>query len=144
MPNEDQTAEENARLCGTTGLEIEQIGQRLVQAMLELFEVMGHAPLNRYSGAIGIQVDENWHVAANGHALSKEYQPPKGMKARILPFHFAVWWEGWLAGMLFTDGTALDGNIAAGEAANIETLTEALEGRLKIEKQKRGHLGDGD
>jgi len=70
-----------------------------------------------------MEIDDNWTIAAAG---KEKYKTGGGelMDVELEPFHFAVWWNGWLAGI----GNPYGGEIAAGELANEKTLLAALKG----------------
>lgn len=73
-----------------------------------------HAPVDA-------SVDEHWHIAvAKDEKISAG--PEGGMVCELDPFTWAVWWNGWLAGM----GDPYTGLIAAGGLANQETFLQAL------------------
>ncbi len=77
-------------------------------------------PLLKQPGAFELgDPDEGWYVAVNGHRHEVEVRGSK-----VPPFTAYVQWNGWPAGLL----TPMQGTIAAGEAANGETLVAWLQG----------------
>jgi hypothetical protein len=70
---------------------------------------------------VTVEKDKRWQFAIAGRE-AKAFEPPGGMEVALNPFHFAIWWNGWLAGI----GTAFEGEIAAGEGANEQAFSEAL------------------
>ena len=68
-----------------------------------------HAPLHRV-------VDKQWEFAVAG----KEKVTLNG--TNLDPFHFAIWFNGWPAGI----GNPFGGEMAAGELANEGTFIAAL------------------
>lgn len=73
------------------------------------------------------QLDEDWWIAINGGGQAAEAAPPDAMSATIEPYHMAVWYNGWLAGLLSPTG----GVLAAGRGANEATFTAALKAALE-------------
>lgn len=72
-----------------------------------------HIELRTLPGCWVYTVDENWKIKVNGHKEEIDGVPP-----------FSVWleWNGWPAGIINPTG----GLVAAGQAANLETLNLAL------------------
>lgn len=69
------------------------------------------------------RLDKNWTIAANGKDHEVEVEPEKCMKAKLQPIDFAVWWNGWLAGLFNPYG----GTFAAGSGANEDAFIKAVE-----------------
>lgn len=46
------------------------------------------------------QLDDNWSFAVNGTSLPQTVESFGTMGAEIPPFHAAIWWNGWLAGIV--------------------------------------------
>lgn len=88
----------------------------------ELAKADGAAPLNARTDCWVRRLDDNWTIAVNGTDRTLECKPDGTMGAGIEPFHMAVWWNGWLAGLLHPYG----GVIAAGSAANEESFVAAI------------------
>ena len=94
----------------------------------ELGCALGEAPIR---GIWECRIDDNWYVAVRGvpdgdELLSVEVEPQGCMKAELRPAEMAVWYNGWLAGLVGGDG----GTFAAGEGANEAAFCKALETRL--------------
>jgi hypothetical protein len=99
--------------------DLAEVPLKIVQLALK----RGAAPQTYWQG----RIDQKWEVAVN--ASAEQVTVPttsERMGADIPRFHVAVWYNGWLAGLM----TPFDGVIAAGEGANEETLLAALEGAL--------------
>jgi hypothetical protein len=65
-------------------------------------------------GLYRARIDKQWEIKVNAHGTEIESVPP---------YHFAFEFNGWPAGIVGATG----GVIAAGEAANEETLLKAIE-----------------
>jgi hypothetical protein len=94
--------------------------------MMELHQHLGVAPLNQLPAPWVEKIDEQWTIAINGQETKQRIEPTGAMAADVPPYYAAVWYNGWLAGLL----TPFDGILAAGEAANEDTLIEAMRRRL--------------
>ena len=92
----------------------------------ELANTLGVEKINEFEGAWLHQLDDNWTIAVNGHSKKIKCDPEGTMGADIPPYSAAVWWNGWLAGLISPGG----GTIAAGELANEDTFIEALERKI--------------
>lgn len=69
--------------------------------IMELGVALGVENINRLPGAWIHQVDNRWCVAANGHDHDVEISGNgEFMGATIPPYHFAIWRNGWLAGLM--------------------------------------------
>lgn len=83
----------------------------------------GACPINSLPGAWERQVDENWRIAVNGTLAAKKVAPAGCMEVELKPYHAAVWWNGWLAGLF----TPYRGCIAADpDGANVDALIAAI------------------
>jgi len=51
----------------------------------------------------------------------------------LLPYHAAVWWHGWLAGLIDPSG----GIIAYGREANEDTFIQALDDAVERAKENK-------
>lgn len=96
---------------------------------------LGFEEICNLEGAMIMDVDENWAVALNGHEEPVDV-PQKGgcMGVSALPpFTIAIFWNGWIAGMV----NVHDGAIAFGELANEDTFIEAVEAAIKRAKEEK-------
>jgi len=94
----------------------------------ELGCALGEVPIR---GIWECRIDDNWYVAVRGvldgdEPLSVEVEPQGCMKAELRLAEMAVWYNGWLAGLVGGDG----GPFAAGEGANEAVFCKALETKL--------------
>ncbi len=96
--------------------------------------------LTQYLGVMNIKslgkpwvhaVDERWTIAINGQpvAMAVEIDQTMGVAA-LEPYHAAVWYNGWLAGIFSPAG----GVFAAGSGANEETFAAAIDAAIKTKK----------
>ena len=92
---------------------------------LELARALDVRDIVHRPGCWEHQVDGHWAIAVNPH---REPCPagaePARMQVDVPPGVLAVWFNGWLAGLVWLDG---GGEIAVGEAANEDTLIAALQ-----------------
>ena len=76
-------------------------------------------------------VDEHWTIAMNGTEESSSVyfiNEARHMDVPELPpYHVAVWWHGWLAGLIDPSG----GIIAYGQEANEDTFIQALDSAIE-------------
>ncbi|HEY3492668.1 MAG TPA: hypothetical protein VGK43_06925 [Solirubrobacterales bacterium] len=91
-------------------------------AAVDLALSLGHQQIANLPGAWEHRVDEHWTVAINGKEEAVEVEPDGCMRVKLEPYHLAVWWHGWLAGLLTPTAGALlgadeDSLIAALKAA---------------------------
>ena len=56
-----------------------------------------------------------WQIIANGNKEPRKVEPDQWGEMELPPFHFAVFWNGWLAGLL---SPTPDGNFGGSLAAN--------------------------
>ena len=83
----------------------------------------GVVPISNRDGCWIRKVDRNWTIAVNGHNVTQVAHPEGCMDIELKPFNAAVWWNGWLAGLL----TPFDGCVAAHPSgANEDALLAAL------------------
>lgn len=94
----------------------------IIVPLLELTQAHNVTNIKDLPGAWEIAVDEKWYVACNGQDEQISVEPAGTMGAKIPPYHFAVWYNGWLAGLFHPYG----GVFAAGTGANEETFTAAV------------------
>jgi hypothetical protein len=69
---------------------------------------------------VEVAIDDHWFLAVTGKDGARLGHPD--WKIDMDPYTWAVWWNGFIAGI----GTPFSGEIAAGEGANEETLSAAL------------------
>ena len=101
----------------------------------ELCLARGNFPLTKYAGPFVDAIDDVWTFAANGHRRSFVVPDTKErMGCELKPFEFAIWFNGWLAGIF----DAYGGAIVAGEGANEATLIEALDRAIEKESKRDG------
>lgn len=74
-------------------------------------------PITLHPGVYELEIDSHWRCWINGH---KDPQPLDGIM--LAPYSAALEFNGWPAGVIGVHG----GPMAAGEAANEDTLIEAL------------------
>ena len=91
--------------------------------IVKLAEAEQATPLNKFPGCWECKVDELWLLAINGH------EEPKTTAggATVPPFECYLEFNGFPAGFVGPFG----GVMAAGSAANEDTLIEALRKRLQ-------------
>ena len=88
-------------------------------AIADLSNALGAGPLNKHPGCWAHQVDEQWHIEVNGHTVPM--RTADGC-CELQPFHAAILFNGWPAGIINPRG----GTIAAGEAANEDAFIAAV------------------
>lgn len=96
------------------------MAERLLEAMglvAELAAVRGVSHINKLPGCWECVVDEQWTLAMNGHREATKWKD-----VLLQPFHVALEFNGWPAGVFSPQG----GVIAAGELANENTFCGAL------------------
>jgi hypothetical protein len=91
----------------------------------------GALGINKLPGCWVHKVDEHWTLAVNAHPAPVDVTPDGTMGAEVPPFTAAVWWHGWLAGLIGPGG----GSIAAHpEGANEDRLIADLQAAIaKVE-----------
>ena len=100
-------------------------------AVVELAIALGVHRADQLPGLWEYTVDEQWRVRLNPHDDERE---------RIPPFHVAIEFNGWPAGLVSPGG----GVIAAGEAANEEAFIVAVVAATERAKQRTGvGISDG-
>lgn len=100
----------------------------LPEAFAKIIELAGRqqgvSGISHLAGCAEVSIDSRWSAAINGHAEERLYNPTKGMGSTIPPFGIAVFWNGWLAGLITPNG----GEIAAHpEGANEDVLIAAID-----------------
>lgn len=104
----------------------------VVALIAELAFALGVCPLNAHPRPWVHRVDDHWTIAANAQKATMRVEPHGCMEAELPPFHMAVWWNGWLAGILAPDG----GPIAAHpEGANEDRLIADLKAAIRKERR---------
>lgn len=77
------------------------------------------------------EVDKRWTFAINGSDGYKKVEIAGSMGIdKLEKYQMAVWFNGWLAGIL----TPVSGVLCAGAAGNEDELVAALEHRIEVEK----------
>ena len=135
-------------VCGTRGrrrggrrsgrCEVEQQLCTIMEPLCELVSAHGATNIKDLPGAWECRIDDTWYVACNGHDEEITVEPEGTMGADIPPYHFAVWYNGWLAGLFHPYG----GVFAAGSGANEETFTEAVRAHIAASPQSSGAEGE--
>lgn len=95
-----------------------------LESILVLADVLGVRDIGAMTEAWTHKVDEAWTIAANGHTEPVSVEPDGCMAADLAPFEFAVWFNGWLAGILTVSG---DGVFASGAGANQQAFSRAID-----------------
>lgn len=95
----------------------------LMEPVLRLMQAHGFTAIDQLPGAAEVKIDAQWYLAVNGHDAEIEVTPPDCMSVSLRPYHFVVWYNGWLAGLFHPFG----GSLAAGSAANEGALCAAIE-----------------
>lgn len=94
---------------------------------VELSLAMGFQNINELDGPCVIEIDKRWKFAINGKDKPVEVSIPDSMGIESLePFHMAIFFNGWLAGLL----TPAGGTMCAGEAANEDSFIAAVNSKL--------------
>lgn len=86
--------------------------------------------IKKLPGPWELRIDANWRIAVNGHGHEIRVAPAECMEVTIPPFAMAVWWNGWLAGLL----TPFAGTIVAhpsGQGASEDALILALQAAIE-------------
>lgn len=79
--------------------------------------------LNQWDGCWIHHLDDHWTFAVNGTRQDRYAQPEGMARMNVRPFEAVIWWNGWPAGHVWTDG----GIMAHGSHANEDTLLIALQ-----------------
>lgn len=99
---------------------------------VELSLLLGAKEINKLDGAYICKVDNLWSFAING--TDRPVAVDMGEKSMgvgaLNSFNMAIFYNGWLAGLLDPRG----GTICAGEAGNEDNFIKALEERIGAEK----------
>jgi hypothetical protein len=87
----------------------------IMGTIIELFWAHDMANIKDLPGAAEIKIDDKWYIAANGHDVEVEVIPKGTMGAKLPPYHFAVWYLGWIAGIFNPCGGEFIGGLAEDE-----------------------------
>lgn len=98
----------------------------VVYLVAELARLRGIEKIVKNPGLTAVKIDDSWEAKINPHKETVENIP-----ASTFSFVF----NGWPAGMLNPDG---EGVLCHGEAANKDTLRDALLAAIRKEKQGTG------
>lgn len=97
-------------------------GPQVMEAFAKIAKLgcaLGVSDIYKLPGCWELQIDDQWWIAMNGHKT-----PTKDSHGfEVPPFHAAVEYNGWPAGIISPAG----GIIAAGSCANENTFIAALE-----------------
>lgn len=105
-------------------IELAELHATALDAIVNLTVALEVKDINQLPGAWEQRIDDSWYIAINGHDDDFDVRPKDSMKATIPPYHFAVWFNGWLAGLLHP----FDGGVfAAGSEAYEVSFAEAVE-----------------
>jgi hypothetical protein len=114
----------------------DKLEEGIMQFITRLFEAHDLHDICNLPGAAVIKIDDTWCVAANGHKEEIKVKPEGMMSIKIPPFHFAVWYHGWFAGLLHP---YYGGPFAAGSEANEESFKTAVSAHItEMNNQKKG------
>ena len=107
----------------------------------ELAAKLECTPINQQPGAWVCDIDPHWRVAVNGQkGVLGIPSTDTHMGITELPsYHLAVWFNGWLAGMM----SPFEGVIAYGEAANEDTFIAAIEAAIQMPSEVRWYYAGG-
>lgn len=92
----------------------------------DLAGLLGVSRINKLATHWECRIDEHWQIAVNGTDKPMLAQPEGSMGVTIEPYHMAVFFNGWLAGLL----TPRDGTFVCGAAGNEDAFIAALEKRI--------------
>lgn len=90
-----------------------------IEAIGDLAEALKVKNIKDLPGLWTVDIDDKWKLSANGHRKTFDNIPP---------FHFAIEFNGWPAGILDPLG---NGMIAAGELANSDTFIQAVKDKIE-------------
>lgn len=102
-----------------------QVLERIVGIIVDAGWVVGREPnkiLHREFPDYRCRGDE-WELFVNGNGYSVPIKSRDGAEIDLDPFYFAVFWNGWLAGLFSPNG----GTFAASDGSNPETFRKSLE-----------------
>ena len=100
----------------------------ILDPIMRLAQLHGVERINELSGAWEQKIDDQWYLAVNGHDGDDiEITPSGGMSCKIPPYHFCVWYNGWIAALFHP----YDGTFAAGDEANEDKFIAAVEKHIQ-------------
>jgi hypothetical protein len=99
-------------------------------AILALANAMGARNINALPACWEVQLDDEWHIAVNGH--DAPMRDSTGFD--VPPYHVSVHYNGFPAGVFGVAG----GIIAAGDVANETTLIAAVEAAAARALSRKG------
>jgi hypothetical protein len=107
----------------------------MFEKILDLHTALGLPPLNQIVGGWAQPLPGGWHMVVNGGDNAIEAKIPGFMTVTVPPYAASFWFNGFYAGEIRPyvnrDGQVCeDGFIAAGEAANQETLIAAFDAAI--------------
>jgi hypothetical protein len=103
-------------------------------AIVDLSVALGVQSIDGMPGCWVHRIDD-WTVAVNGHGHETIACTPEGtMGCDVPPYHMAVWWHGWLAGIVSPAGGAF---AAHPTGANQDRFVSDV--RAAISDAKGGH-----
>ena len=97
----------------------------MLESIIDLTRRLSVTNLNQLNNAWQLKLDDNWHIAINGLPVDTDVSPRGSVAATIPPYHIAIWFNGWLAGMLHP---IMGGVFANGTEANEQAFVEVVEG----------------
>lgn len=74
-----------------------------------------------------------WELFVNGNKEKRKVNAEQWGEIELKPFTFAIFWNGWLAGLM----TLFGGEMAVGEGANKESFLKSLELCPNCQKGKK-------
>jgi hypothetical protein len=94
--------------------------------MVQYGLLLGVKNIKDFEGAWIQKVDDQWIFAVNGKDEALEVRPEGTIGASLKFGHAAIWFNGWLAGII----TPYSGEFAAGSAANEDSFIAALDAAI--------------
>lgn len=106
-------------------------------AVVELALALGVTAISKRPGLWEHVIDDTWSIAVNPHRETIEWpKTPDRMGAEIPPFHMAVCFNGWLAGLFSPHGGIFAAGAAGNEGAFLKAAQAATE-RARIANNAR-------
>lgn len=101
-------------------------------SIVDLAMILGVPALNERTDAWVCKVDDHWTFAVNGTGkeVSVDLGPDSMGIDKLADFHAAIWFNGWLAGII----NPVDGTMCSGEAGNEDNFIKAVEERIDAER----------